>query len=151
MTEADVDSVMVGADKMGERFKFKDSGRVILSSLELDTTSGKQFIHWQRCFGSLKVNSDYGNDSTNNGLNGPVLVSMGSGVNKAKATANQAVMFVEVVYDYKPIVPLDYLGYTNRTLRFTAAFNVRERTNYVLYNAKNLTGTAFASCTVYAA
>lgn len=131
VTEADVDSVMVGADKMGERFKFKDSGRVILSSLELDTTSGKQFIHWQRCFGSLKVNSDYGNDSTNNGLNGPVLVSMGSGVNKAKATANQAVMFVEVFYDYKGLFGTMFI----KSMRF------KQEAAYMVRDIRDLRGT----------
>ena len=138
VTEADVDSVMVGADKMGERFNFKTNGRVILSSLEKDPGTGKQFIHWQRCFGSLQVNSDYGNDSTNNGLNGTALVSMGSGVNKVKATAGQAVMFVEVFYDYKGIFGTMFI----RSMRFKqeAAYLVRDIRDLRASNVTGVTG-----------
>lgn len=138
VTEADVDSVMAGADKMGERFNFKANGRVILSSLEKDPATGKQFIHWQRCYGNLKVNSDYGNDSTNNGLNGTVLVSMGSGVNKAKASANQAVMFVEVFYDYKGL--FGTLFVKKMQFKQEAAYLVRDIRDLRASNVTGVTG-----------
>ncbi len=139
VTEADIDSVMVGADKMGDRFNLKENGRVILSSLEKDPATGKQFIHWQRCFGDLKVNSDYGNDSSNNGLNGPALVSMGSGVNKVTSpTTNQAVMFVEVFYDYKGLFGTMFI----KKMRFKqeAAYLVRDIRDLRASNVTGVTG-----------
>lgn len=138
VTEADVDSVMIGADKMGERFKFKDNGRVILSSLEKDPATGKQFIHWQRCFGNLKVNSEYGNDSTNNGLNGTVLVSMGNGTNKVTAPAGVAVMFVEVFYDYKGLFGSMFVK--NMRFKQEAAYMVRDIRDLRASNVTGITG-----------
>ena len=60
-------------------------------------------------------------------------------------------MFVEVFYDYQPVVPMPSLGYGNRTMNFTAAFNVRERTDQVLKNAKSLSGVNLSSCSLYSA
>lgn len=138
VTEADVDSVMIGAEKMGERFKFKENGRVILSSLEKDPATGKQFIHWQRCFGNLKVNSEYGNDSTNNGLNGPVLVSMGSGTHKVTAPAGVAVMFVEVFYDYEGLFGSMFVK--NLQFKQEAAYMVRDIRDLRASNVTGVTG-----------
>lgn len=138
VTEADVDSVMIGAEKMGEGIDFKANGRVILSSLEKDPASGKQFIHWQRCFGKLRVNSDYGNDSTNNGLNGTVLVSMGRGTTKVTAPTGVAVMFVEVFYDYKGVFGTMFV----KQMRFKqeAAYLVRDIRDLRPSNVSGVTG-----------
>ena len=40
------------------------------------------------------------------------------------ATSGNAVMFVEVAYDYQPIVPLSALE--NQEIVYTASFNVRD-------------------------
>lgn len=148
--EVDVNEVMTGAKYVGDSIQFAQNGRIILSSVENNAGNTGQWIRWQRCAGAKNVSSSYG--AADAGKNDATLVAgVGPTGNKITASTGSAVMFVEVVYDYKPIVPLDYLGYSNRTLRFTAAFNVRERTNYVLYNAKNLSGTAISSCSVYSA
>ncbi len=138
VTEVDVDSVMVGAEKMGEGIDFKTNGRVILSSLEKDPATGKQFIHWQRCFGNLKVNSDYGNDSTNNGLNGTALVSMGRGTTKVTAPTGVAVMFVEIFYDYKGVFGTMFV----KKMRFKqeAAYLVRDIRDLRASNLSGVTG-----------
>ena len=99
--EADVDAVLFGALQQGAPLGIATRGRIILSSLERDATTGKQYIRWQRCRGSLVRASAYGNDSTLNGLNGPVITGMGSGAQKATARANSAVMFAEVFYEYR--------------------------------------------------
>ena len=49
VTEQDIDSVMFGAMKQGGSLHLKANGRVILSSLEKDPTTGRQYLHWQRC------------------------------------------------------------------------------------------------------
>lgn len=138
VTEADVDSVMTGAIKAGQNFNFTGNGRVILSSLEKDPATGKQFIHWQRCAGSLAVNSAYGNDSNNNGLNGASLNGMGSGATAVTAPAGVAVMFVEIYYDYQGIFGTLFV----RNMRFKqeAAYLVRDSRDLRASNTTGVTG-----------
>lgn len=45
ITEGDIDSIMSGAIRQGASYNLATRGRVILSSLEYDEASGKQFIH----------------------------------------------------------------------------------------------------------
>lgn len=138
VTETDIDSVMISATRTGESFGFADNGRVILSSLERDPATGKQFIHWQRCTGSLQVTSQYGNDSDTNGLNGGSITGMGSGSTAIKAPAGVAVMFVEVVYDYRGIFGSLFV----RDMRFhqEAAYMVRDSRDLRASNTSGVTG-----------
>lgn len=138
VTEGGIDSVMTGAIKVGERFRFTQNGRVILSSLERDPATGKQFIHWQRCSGSLLTPSAYGNDSSNNGLNGPVLNGMGSGATMVQASNGVAVMFVEVIYDYQGI--FGTLFVRNTRFRQEAAYLVRDTRDLRAVNQSGVTG-----------
>lgn len=124
VTEADIDSIMTGAVKDGASIQFSTRGRVILSSLEKDPSTGKQFIHWQRCVGSLARTSAYGNDTTANGLNGAPITGMGNGTTKATAPANIAVMFVEVFYSYQPLFGSMYVS--NVVFKQEAAYIVRD-------------------------
>ena len=99
VTESNIDTIMFGALKQGERIDFEEHGRVILTSLERDAATGKQYIHWQRCRGNLDRDSEYGNDGNANGLSGDIIAGLGSsGLITAKP--NSAVMFVEVYYEY---------------------------------------------------
>jgi Flp pilus assembly pilin Flp len=138
VTEGGIDSVMTGAVKVGERFNFTGNGRVILSSLERDPASGKQFIHWQRCSGSLLVPSAYGNDTDSNGLNGSILNGMGSGATKVQASNGVAVMFVEVVYDYQGI--FGTLFVSNMQFRQEAAYLVRDTRDLRAVDVSGVTG-----------
>ena len=148
--EVDVNEVMAGAKYVGDSIQFAQNGRIILSSIENNAGNTGQWIRWQRCSGAKNVSSSYGvqdagkTDATLSGGVGPT-------GNKIAASTGSAGLFGAAAYDSQPVLPLDYLGYNGKTLRFTSAFNVRERTNYVLNNAKGLTGTAFSSCTVYSA
>jgi len=139
VTEADVDSIMTGAVKTGQNFKFTQNGRVILSSLEKDPSTGKQFIHWQRCTGSLAVASAYGNDSTNNGLNGGTLAGMGSGTTQVTANPGIAVMFVEVFYDYRGIFGSLFVSPTR--FKQEASYIVRDIRDLRASNVSGITGT----------
>ncbi|MFO1255643.1 MAG: pilus assembly protein TadE [Sphingomonadaceae bacterium] len=138
VTETDIDSVMTGAVKAGENFRFTDNGRIILSSLEKDPATGKQFIHWQRCVGSLVVGSSYGNDSTRNGLNGGTLNAMGSGTTKVQATSGIAVMFVEIYYDYHGIFGTLFVKRTR--FKQEAAYIVRDIRDLRASNVSGITG-----------
>lgn len=146
VTEADITSVMKGVAAQGAGINFTGNGRVILTSLEKDPATGKQFIHWQRCTGSLAVTSAYGNDTNRNGLNGPAIASMGSGSTKITANTGIAVMFAEVVYDYHGLFGTLFV----RTTRFKqeAAFIVRDVRDLRASNAPGITGSGGTSpCT----
>ena len=125
--EADVDAVLFGALQQGTPLGIATRSRIILSSLERDSTTGKQFIKWQRCRGSLTRSSAYGNDAALNGLNGPAITGLGSGAQKAVARANSAVMFAEVFYEYRGQVGAFYVG--TLTMKREAAFVVRDDRN----------------------
>jgi hypothetical protein len=144
ISEQNIDAIMFGAMKEGASFNFQQNGRIILSSLEKDKATGKQYIHWQRCAGSLARNSSYGNDSNNNGLNG---VSFPDGLGRpghqVKADDGQAVMFVEVYYRYQPLFA-GMLGQQN--FKREAAFLVRDDRNLTGGGGDGLTGTPVSTC-----
>lgn len=128
VTRSDIAEIMMGAKEQGEGIGLATKGRVILSSLERDAVTGKQYIHWQRCYGALARQSAYGNDSTRNGLNGAVITGMGTGATKVTATSTSgAVMFVEVYYSYTGL--LGDLFVSSRVLRKEGAFLVRDERN----------------------
>lgn len=101
VTAAQVDSVMTGALLQGSAYNFSTRGRIIISSLERDTATGRQYIHWQRCRGSLARTSYYGTQGY--GLTGATLTGMGAAGHQVTAPAGTAVMFVEVFYSYNPL------------------------------------------------
>ena len=123
--EVDVNSVLFGAIKQGGSFNLQANGRVILSSLELDTASGKQYIHWQRCRGNLAQSSRYGAQGA--GLTGPVLNGVGNGSGLVTAPSGYAVMVAEVYYQYQGLFGNYFV--TNPLIRQEAAFLNRDNRN----------------------
>ncbi|WP_243451158.1 TadE/TadG family type IV pilus assembly protein [Sphingosinicella sp. CPCC 101087] len=135
--ESDIDEIFAGAELVGRSLDFEANGRIILSSLqengETDEADAGQTIRWQRCFGDLDVDSLYGvegdgadDDSLEDG--------MGPEGKKITAQAGTAIMFVEVVYDYQPLVTENILG--PMQIRYESAFNVRERTELGITNVQ---------------
>lgn len=127
VTETDINSVMLGANEQGGTINLSGRGKVILTSLERDSSTGKQYIHWQRCLGSLSHQSAYGNDSTRNGLNGTTITGLGAGTTKITATAGSAVMFVEVYYNYEGLFGNMFVD--NMTISKEGAFMIRDSRN----------------------
>lgn len=137
--EANIYEVFAGADVVGEPIDFMANGRIVLSSLEHNGESGSdegQTIGWQRCIGDLNVDPSYGregdgadDDSLENGL--------GEAGNRITSDNGTAVMFVEVTYNYQPLINLNIIG--PRQIRYESAFNVRGRTNQNISNTQNLT------------
>ncbi len=119
--EIDVNEVFTGAEKQAGGLDLKARGKVILSSLERNDDDG-QWIHWQRCYGNLAVQSSFGKQG--DGATGTAFKGMGPVGKEVKAPLGSAVMFVEIVYTYKPLAYGKWLG--ARTIRSTAAFNIRE-------------------------
>jgi hypothetical protein len=136
--EANVIELLTGAKMTGDSIEFRQNGRVILSSIEPNTAgfngaSTGQWIRWQRCDGARNVASSYGPQGT--GQNNATLQAVGPPGNRIAATAGTAIMLVEVVYDYQPLVSDTIFG--ERIIRYESAFNVRQRTNQAITNAGN--------------
>ena len=119
--EGDINDVFVGADKLGGGLDILDHGRIILSSLEQNTDDG-QWIHWQRCKGMKNHASRYGVEG--DGETGTSFPGMGESGKEITASSGNAVMFVEVVYDYQAITPISAMD--GQEISYTAAFNVRD-------------------------
>ena len=167
--EADINELMMGAKMIGTSIDFANRGRIILTDLEQNTSDAtKQWIRWQRCSGLKSVTSSYGvprksdnsiitnateetapSDQTKsvptNGVSNTT-GGMGPAANQVASGGSTAVMFVEVVYDYKPLVTDKFFG--ARTIRAVSAFNVRQRTNQTVTNDSNVTAS---KCSVFAA
>jgi len=97
--EYDVNQVFRGAALQAEDLNIPANGRVILSSLEMNSSTG-QWIHWQRCWGNTAYASRYGVQGT--GITGTAFKGMGFTSPKMVADAGTSIMFVEVFYQYKP-------------------------------------------------
>jgi Flp pilus assembly protein TadG len=166
--ETDIEELFIGAKKSGEAMDFAANGRIIVSDLE-QTSDGKfQWIRWQRCTGTKKADSSWGTPLDKTGAaitNGTeayktdgslssnpsselksTLLGMGPATNRIASQPGTSVLVAEVVYDYQPLISNSLLG--AKTIRYTSAFNVRQRTNQVL---SNLSKMAPYSCNKYAA
>jgi Flp pilus assembly protein TadG len=121
VTEADINSVMSGAITQGHGINFATKGRIILSSLEKDAASGRQFIHWQRCKGILSRTSNY---PVGTGGSGP----LGQGGTTVTApSTSAAVMFVEIFYRYDGLFGTTFVS--NVEFRQEVAFLTRDDRN----------------------
>ncbi|HAF40985.1 MAG TPA: hypothetical protein DCG90_04345 [Sphingobium sp.] len=144
--EADINEIFTGADLSTSGLNFKANGKIILSDLEpngLEAPNSGQYIRWQRCYGTGSFTSSYG--VTNDGKTNASLQAMGPTGNQIASMAGTAVMFVEVAYQYQPLISNSLFG--AKTIRYSSAFNVRERTDQAIKNAGNLAASATALCT----
>ncbi|PLK25838.1 TadE/TadG family type IV pilus assembly protein [Novosphingobium sp. TH158] len=140
--EADINDVMLGAHlNGGSMLNLLSNGRIIVSSLQVNT-SGQQFIKWQRCKGVKNVGSSYGvtNDIKSGGI--------GPAGQEVTALTDDAVIFVEIQYDYKPLISTRLIS--NKTIKTTAAFNVRDSRDLSQVYQTSPAG-AVASCSTYTA
>ena len=140
--EGDINDVMIGAQlDGGTTLNLLSNARVIVSSLEVNS-GGKQYIHWQRCKGVKNVASSYG-------LQGDLKpTGIGPAGQEVTAPVGDGVIFVEVVYDYKPLISKAFIS--NTTIRSTAAFNVRDSRDLTQVYQTNPAGTV-ASCSTFSA
>lgn len=139
ISEAEINDVFIGADLQGAGLNLGTNSRIILSSLQ-QNSSGGQTIKWQRCFGSFVHPSSYGVQG--DGATGTSFPGMGPSTNRITASAGTAVMFVEITYHYRPLMPIIKLPLKDITE--TTAFNVRDsRDLSTVYNDEHV---AVSSC-----
>ena len=142
VTETDINDLFAGAQLSSGNLDLRTNGRVILSNLEEKNPSGAKFkITWQRCYG-LKTTyaSSYGAENAN--VNG-----MGESGRLVTAQSSTPTMFVEVRYDYKPIVGVQFiqaLGINGTSFKEIASMSVRDRRDVTqIYNTA---GATVATC-----
>ena len=119
--ESDVLTVFRGMETQTANINLKDNGRVILSSLERNS-SGGQYIHWQRCYGAQKDASLYGKEGT--GASGTAFPGMGPPTREVRASTGDSIMFVEITYRYQSIFGDMFIK--DRSIRAEAAYNSRD-------------------------
>jgi hypothetical protein len=147
ISETQINDLITGANLQSGNLGLLARGRVIISSLEPDpSNSGKYYIHWQRCKGLKNVTSSYGTQGTNN------MTAMGPTARQVTAPTGSGVIYVEIVYDYKPLVFTRLVP--SSTIREVAAMTVRDRRDFNgnsgvgVYNTEGATASA---CNVYSA
>jgi hypothetical protein len=147
--ESDLNDLFQGAQLQGgDGLGLFEKGRVIISSLEVvPDTEDQQYIHWQRCLGLKNHTSTYGVEG--DGLDGG-LPGMGPAGEEVVAFPGEAVIFVEVAYDYDSIVG-DNFGFSNQ-VSATASFTVRDDRDLTqIYQRDPGDPDPVASCSVYGA
>ena len=159
LREADINDVFQATRLESAGIKLTTYGRVTLSSLE-GQSDGTQLLHWQRCIG---IKSGTGYDSSygtaGSGTAGtvvaggmgdtdrviPTIVACDTG-SKVTSPPSSGVMFVEINYDYQPLLGKLFIG-TNK-IHYIASFIVRDKRDFTKVYNPAPTATA-SSCTSY--
>lgn len=142
LREADLNDVLQAARFQGNSIGLTTNGRITLSSLE--NSGGTQKIHWQRCLGLQRGagwDSSYGTTDPSDGTTTnaadagtPAPSGMGDSGAMVNAPTNSGVMFVEINYQYTPLVGNGWIANT-RKLHFIASFVVRDNRDFAqIYN-----------------
>lgn len=150
MREVDVNDAFQATRLQGAPIKLGTYGRITVSSLEnvqqsYDTVP-VQRIHWQRCMGKKNTGtypSSYGTTTTNSGTTANAAdagtlapTGMGDPGRKVNAPAGSGVIFVEVNYEYQPIVS-SWLAKPFR-MHYVASMIVRNNRDFrQIYNPLN--------------
>lgn len=143
--EVEINEILAAADMQGGSLGLLKNGRLVLSSLQVNADGG-QWIAWQRCKGLKHYDSTYGVEG--DGKTGTSLTGMGPSNSPIKAVTGSAAMFVEVTYDYQPIIAPKYIAPTK--IHYTAAFTVRDKRDLTqLYNPSP--AATPSKCDVYSA
>ncbi len=138
ITEAQINDLLTGAGLQGGRLDLYTHGRVILSSLEpvANPNPTNRFrIRWQRCRGAKVWPSSYGRAGDTN------LTGITVGGQLATAPDDGALMFVEVAYNYQPLIARLFIP--NGQITAVAAMTVRDQRDFGggnngIYNNENM-------------
>lgn len=155
ISESQINDMLTGANLQSGSLGLFARGRIIISSLEPDpNNAGKYYIHWQRCRGAKNVQSSYGRVGVTSGVDQGVNMTGGMGPTNRKVTAptGGGVIYIEIQYDYKPLV-LARLAPTS-TIKEIAAMTVRDKRDFSgnggvgIYNVEAATAS---SCSTFSA
>ena len=142
--ESDINDIFVGANIQARGLNIFEHGRVIVSSQEM-TEDGNQYIHWQRCKGKKVFASSYGEEGKGESGGFP---GMGPAGQEVLALEDDAVIFVEISYDYQSIIGGNF-AYGD-TLTAISSFNVRDsRDLSQIYQRDATIADPVAGCDTY--
>lgn len=159
--EVDMNDVLQAARYQGKSLNLTTYGRITVSSLEnvqqTYDTAPVQRIHWQRCLG-LKSGTNYdssygtttttaGTDATSGNAGTTTTTGMGDAGSKVNAPSGSGLMFVEVNYDYQPLISTYFLG--TRRMHYLASMIVRDNRTFTQIFNPSPTATK-ATCDVHA-
>lgn len=153
--ESDINDLLLGANiQGGPSIDLFEHGRVIISSVEIwdqaahgsgngtPHNPGVQFIHWQRCLGAKNAGSNYGNQ------NSELPDGIGPAGQEVSAEEGNPVIFVEISYDYQPLISSTFIG--NANISAIASFMVRDdRSNSGLLQRNITDPDTVSACDVY--
>lgn len=137
--EVDINEIFNASSQQAGGLDIQQNGRLILTSLEVNSDGG-QWLHWQRCFGDANYDSSYGNEG--DGASGTAISAIGPAGRQVFTEDGEAVMFVEVVYDYQPLMFGQWVP--DPTIRKTAAMYVRDSRD--LSGVANASGAQASTC-----
>ena len=123
LRESDLTDIMQGVRLQSENYDVLQRGRITLSSLQRNADGG-QWIMWQRCIGVKPYESSYGKEG-DGAVGQPPITGMGPAGKEVTAPPDAAVIFVEIQYDYKPVLAPWLVG--PKRIGYTAAFIVRDK------------------------
>ncbi len=121
ISELQINDLLIGANMQAGSLKLRERGKVIISSVEPMTdsnTNNTYRIRWQRCYGLRTAGSSYGNQGAVD------LVGMGPDEQQVTAPNGGGVIFVEISYNYRPLVSARLVPAT--VIRDIAAMTVRD-------------------------
>lgn len=125
ISETDINDLLTGAGLQAGELDLYTRGRVMISSFEpmaSPNTTGLYKIAWQRCRGMKTYDSPYDNTLLN--------ISSGIGPSGQRVTAPDygVTMFVEIYYEYRPLISLSrVLPGANGQIKEFASMMVRDR------------------------
>lgn len=142
ISENDINDLFIGAQLQSGEMDLLKNGRVILTDFEpmpSPNTDNKFKIGWQRCFGEKTAHpSTYTVPGEIDNLDG-----IGPAGRQVDAQVGNATMFVEVYYEYTPLVSARLIT-GGTTFNEFASMAVRDRRD--LAEVYNLEGAPQASC-----
>ena len=142
ISEAQINDLFIGANLQAGSLDLASRGRIILSSVEpMSTSPNKFYIHWQRCYGAKVYPSTYGDQGDDN------MTQLGPpGKQITSVPAGSAVIYVEVAYDYRPLISSRLVPTT--VLKDVAAMMVRDDRDFSgnggsgVYNNESVTASS---------
>lgn len=135
ISEKEINDLLIGSNLQGGSLKVLERARIIVSSLETNSSNG-QWLHWQRCYGYAVHQSSYGRQG--DGTSGTNFPGMGPANSRITSSKNNPVMFVEMSYRYTPLISSAFSPAGDITE--IAAMSVRDdRDTSQVYNPENVT------------
>ena len=122
ITESDINDLLIGANLQSGELSLNTYGRIIISSIEPSTiNTANSRIRWQRCGGAKTAHaSTYGTVANKTNVTG-----IGPTGRQVVAPPSGVTMFVEVYYEYQPLVKSSLAPDTSMTE--IASMMVRDR------------------------